>query len=131
VVRRKAPRSLVIRTSSQLNDEHRFRRAGSTGQELFVGVCPVSVLKNDDRCNVRKEAISRDVHRKNGISSCPTDPRKPLRANDLLKSMEDLESRFGNIRSRCVPHSPNLDILKRLLSVRECGTVAGAKTEHY
>jgi hypothetical protein len=39
VLRLTATRSFAIRTSSQLD----------------------SVLKNDDRCNVRKEAISRDV----------------------------------------------------------------------
>jgi hypothetical protein len=36
-----------------------------------------------------------------------------------IKIWEDLIQHLVKIRSRCVPHSPNLDILKRVLSVRE------------
>ncbi|MBT5019142.1 MAG: hypothetical protein HON04_10385 [Planctomicrobium sp.] len=41
-----------------------------------------------------------------------------------IKIRQNLVQDLVNIRSRCVPHPPNLDILKRLLSVREWSEIS-------
>jgi len=85
---------------------------------------------NDDRCNVKKETISRgveNVHRHWGHFSLrkrfDTNRTKPTTCSRVFKS---LSQEYGRISSRifkcfvkCLPESQTLELLKRRLSVRE------------
>ena len=90
-----------------------------------------SVLKNDDHCNVRKEAISRDVenasrqkvgsHQNEAINA---NRRTPTTCSRVFKSLSQeygrVSSRIFKSMAKCVPDSQTLELLKRVLSVREC-----------
>jgi hypothetical protein len=71
------------------------------------------LFKNDDHCNVKSEAISRDVENAHSKKVALTHKMKIDTSRTMTTTCSRVHKIWNqnsvNIRSRCVPESPNLE----------------------